>query len=557
MDLTKSIITFLVGVAIFLTGMTMMSGGLKKITGPSLKRMLKKISNNRWAGFTIGVAVTAIIQSSSATSIMTIGFMNAGAMTVFQALSINFGAYIGTTITGLIASLSSFPISDYFVLFAVVGVVLMFFNNDRIKHIGSICAGLGLLFFGLATMKSSLDVNTGSQALLSAVQNFFVLIDFPLLQLLFGVLITLMFQSSSATAGVVIAMVGTNSLTLASANYIILGSTIGTVSTSIIATIGGSIESKRTIIVCLIVRTLSALVGLAIYWPLQDIIDNALLIAFKTPGLAVAMFMVIYSILSMLATLPFTRYYEKMATKLIKDKGEEKIKKAVRFIDNHLINTPSIAMMQVKREIISMMQLAHENFKLGYARLITQNSQNDKEIVDNENKIDYINGAITAFLINLSPMASLKDGKIIGSYFHVINDIERIGDHAFNFYEDSLRMVETDLVFSDIAKEEIVQMYDVVEQMFELSYKIFQRNSKNNLKKLHDLEMRTDELKITLSSRHYDRIQTSLCHIENSGFFTTLISELERVADHLVNVGYSIVNPLGDDEFERAKKKSA
>ena len=172
MDLAKSIITLLVGAAIFLTGMNMMSGGLKKITGPSLKKMLKKISNNRWAGFAIGISVTAIIQSSAATGIMTIGFMNAGAMSVFQGLSINFGAYIGTTVTGLIASLSSFPISNYFALLAVVGVVLMFFNMDRIKYIGEICAGLGLLFFGLETMKSAVDPVTGSQVLIDGVKAF-------------------------------------------------------------------------------------------------------------------------------------------------------------------------------------------------------------------------------------------------------------------------------------------------------------------------------------------------------------------------------------------------
>lgn len=557
MSLTKSIIALLVGAAIFLTGMTMMSEGLKKVTGPSLKRMLKKISNNRWAGLAIGVAVTGIIQSSAATGIMTIGFMNAGAMTIFQGLSINFGAYIGTTVTGLIASLSSFPISDYFVLLAVVGVVLMFFNNDRVKYVGEICAGLGLLFFGLETMKSALDVNTGSQILIGAVQSFFTLIDFPLLQLLFGVIVTFMFQSSSATTGVVIAMIGTNSITLSSANYIVLGATIGTVFTSMIASIGGSIESKRTMIVCLVVRTIAALVGLAIYWPFQNIINDALLIVFKTPGLAVAMFMAIFSIISMLTALPFVRFFEKAAQKLIKDKCEEKRKKAIKYIDNHLINTPTIAMMQVKREIVSMMQLAHENFRLGYTRLLTQDSHNDKDIIENEDKIDYINITITSFLIRLSPCLSLEDEKIIGSYFHVVNDIERIGDHAFNFYEDSLRMVATDLAFSDVAKGQIVQMYEVVERMFELSYKIFENNSKADLKILHDLETITDDLKNTLSCQHYERVQNCLCKIENSAFFTTLISELERVADHLVNVGYSIVNPIGDDEFEKPQTTSA
>lgn len=558
MDLAKSIITLLVGAAIFLTGMNMMSSGLKKITGPSLKKMLKKISNNRWAGFAIGISVTAIIQSSAATGIMTIGFMNAGAMSVFQGLSINFGAYIGTTVTGLIASLSSFPISNYFALLAVVGVVLMFFNMDRIKYLGEICAGLGLLFFGLETMKSAVDPVTGSQVLIDGVKAFFASIEFPLLQILFGVIVTVMFQSSSATTGVAVAMVTAKSLELQSAIYLVMGATVGTVFTTILASIGGSIESKRTVIVCLVVRIIAALVGLAIYWPFQDQINSALMYIFQNnEGLVVAMFMTIFSVLSMLVALPFIGYFEKIAEKLIKDKNAEAKKKAIKYIDNHLIKTPTIAMLQVKREIVSMMQLAHENFKRGYNRIMTQDYHEDKDIIENEEKIDYINQTITSFLINLSHSVSLADEKIIGSYFHVINDIERIGDHAYNFYESSLRMVAADLSFSDIAKGQIESMYVVVEEMFELAYKIFDKNSKVDLKKLHYLETQTDDLKLVLSCQHYDRIQNNLCKIENSAFFTSLISELERVADHLVNVGYSIVNPVGDDEYEKLKTTSA
>lgn len=557
MSLLKSIIILLVGAAIFLIGMNMMSNGLKNITGPGLKRMLKKISNKRFAGFAIGIAVTGIIQSSAATNIMTIGFINAGAMTIFQALSINLGAYIGTTVTGLIASLSSFPIADYFILLAVAGATLMFFNNDKVKNLGEICAGLGLLFFGLETMKSALNVNTGSPELLDAVQHFFTLIDFPPLLVLVGVIVTFMLQSSSATAGILVAMIGTGSIGLSSACYIVLGATIGTVFTTMIATIGGSINAKRTAILCLVIRTIAAFVGLAIYWPLSDIINAALLNVFKEPGLAVAMFMTIFSILSMTTFLPFIQYFEKISIRLIKDKGEEKKKKAIKFIDNHLINTPSIAMMQVKREIINMMELAHENIKLGYVRVLTQSSHDDKQIIETEDKIDYINKTITSFLINLSPKVSLADEKAVGSYFHVINDIERIGDHGYNFYESSLKMVSCDLSFSETAKKQIDEMYNVVEQMFALSFEIFENNKKCDLIKLHDLENITDEMKSNLCTSHYARIQANLCNIENSSYFTSLVSELERVADHLVNIGYSIVNPVGDDELEKEEESKA
>ena len=226
------------------------------------------------------------------------------------------------------------------------------------------------------------------------------------------------------------------------------------------------------------------------------------------------------------------------------------MKESLKYIDNHLLDTPTVAMMQVKREIINMMHLSYDNLKLGYNRIVSQDASQDKELIETEDKIDYINNAITQFLINLTHNVSLKDEKTLGSYFHVVNDIERIGDHAYNFYESSLKMVSNDLKFSETAQNEFKEMFKVIDQMFELSFIIFHDQTVDNLKKLHDLENQTDELKNTLSTAHYERIQKNMCKMENSPFYTSLVSELERVADHLVNVGYSIVNPVGDDEFE-------
>ena len=548
-----SIITLLVGAAIFIIGMNMMSSGLKKSTGPSLRRLLKRIRDNRFAGLGIGTAVTALIQSSAATSIMAIGFINAGAMTIFQGVCIILGAYIGTTVTGLLASLSSFPVSHYFILFAVIGVVLMFIKKERIKSFGEILAGLGLLFFGLNTMSGVLNVETGNQDLVNAIKTFFGAIDFPLLLMLIGAVVTALLQSSSATSGIAIAMVSTGALEFSDAIYLVLGATIGTVITTLIATIGGSVNAKRTGIICLVIRVMTALVALAIYWPLAHTLNNLLISAFKSESLAVAMFLIIYNIVFMLAILPFVQYFEKLSIKLIKDKDEEKMKKALKYIDNRLLDTPTVALMQTKREIINMMHLAHENLRLGFNRILEQDASHDKELIETEDKIDYINNQITSFLIELTHTVSMKDEKMLGSFFHVVNDVERIGDHAYNFYESSLKMVSNDLKFSDIAKKEFQEMFEVIEQMFELSFIIFHDQTKTNLRKLHDLETKTDELKNNLSTAHYERIQKNMCKMENSPFYTTLVSELERVADHLVNVGYSIVNPVGDDEFETKK----
>ena len=547
--LITDLILILVGAAVFIIGMNMMSSGLKKATGRGLRRLLKRIRNNRFAGLGIGTAATALVQSSAATSIMAIGFINAGAMTIFQGVCIILGAYIGTTVTGVLASLSTFDFASYFIIIAVIGVVLMFFKKERPKNIGEILAGLGLLFFGLSTMSGAI---MGNADLVAGIEQFFDAASFPLLLLLIGALVTALLQSSSASIGIIVAMVGTGALHFEQAMYLVLGATIGTVITLLIATIGGNVNVKRTGVIVLIVRVLSALVALAICWPLGGFIKDGFHYVFgNNSALAIAVFHVIYNIAFMLLALPFVKPLELIVERIIKDKNQEKMRENLKYIDNHLLNTPTIAMMQVKREIINMMQLAKGNLKLGYNRIVNQDTSNDKELIETEDKIDYINNEITTFLINLTHNVSLNDEKILGSYFHVVNDIERIGDHAYNFYESSLKMVDNDLAFSATAKKEFDSMFDLVEQMFELTLVIFHDRSKESLRKLHDLENRTDELKNELSTAHYERIQKNECKMENSPFYTTLVSELERVADHLVNVGYSIVNPIGDDPSEK------
>ena len=550
--LVLSIISLLVGAAVFIVGMNMMSSGLKKSTGRGLRKLLKRIRGNRFACFGIGTAVTALIQSSAATGVMAIGFISAGAMTVFQGVNIILGAYVGTTVTGLIASLSSISISKYFVVLAVIGVILMFFKKEQVKNIGEILTGLGLLFFGLSTMSGVLSSKTGNPDLINAVKAFFDAVEFPLLLLLIGALVTAILQSSSASIGITVAMVASGTLGFEQGVYIVLGATIGTVITLLIATIGGNVNVKRTGAIVLIIRVLAALVALAIYWPLAKYINTGFQVVFAdNNALAIAVFHVIYNIIFMIAALPLVKPLEKLTIKIIRDKDEEEKKKALKYIDVHLLNTPTVALMQVKREIINMMTLSHENLKLGFNRILNQDNSKDKELIETEDKIDYINNQITSFLIELSNKLSSKDEKTAGSYFHVVNDIERIGDHAYNFYESSIKMVDNDLSFSDTAKKEFQGMFDIIDKMFDLSYEIFHDRSQENLKKLHDLETRTDELKNELSNAHYERIQNNMCKMENSPFYTTLVSELERVADHLVNIGYSIVNPTGEDLYDK------
>ena len=545
------IIQLLVGIALFITGMSMMSSGLKKLSGRGVRRLFNKIKDNRFAGIGIGAATTALIQSSGATSVMTIGFLNAGVMTIFQGLCIILGGYIGTTVTGLLVSLSSFPFSTYLLLLAVVGVILSFFKNEKVKNTGELLTGLGILFFGLDTMKGAFtgDLLAGTQAMFEAVSN-------PLVLMLIGALVTAIVQSSSATTGIVIVMVGNNAMALSSAFYVVLGATIGTVIVTLIAAIGGSINAKRTAWTCLVIRIATALMALAILWPVEAAtnggISNGLATLFGgNLQITVAMFLIFYNIIFIGILLPFIKPIEQLSIAVIRDRKAEKQRSALKYIDDRLLITPSLALGQAKNEIINMLELSRQNLRLGYEMMTLLNFDKKQELIAREDNIDYINNAITNFLIALSHDVSLAEEKKIGSYFHIINDIERIGDHAYNFYELADKMYANDLHFSDTAILELDEMYEKIEEMFDLTHEVFVYHDKEALKRLHDVETETDVLKTKLGDSHYERISKNECVIELSPFYTSLVSELERTADHLVNIGYAHINPTGDEEVSK------
>ncbi len=547
-DLVLAIISLLVGSAVLIVGMNMMSGGLKKVTGKGLKRIIRSTQNLGVANIGMGTAVTALIQSSAATNVMAIGFVSAGIMTVYQAVCIALGACIGTTITPVLASLSSFPFAKFLVLLAFIGVVLMFFKKELIRNIGEICCGLGLLFFGLSTMHSAID----SGELLEIIKNLFKAVNFPLLLLIIAALFTALIQSSSATSSIAIVLITSEAITMEAGFYIVIGATIGTLITTILATIGGNIETKRFAVSLIVLRVISALVALAIVWILETTTANALSNLFSslptTKSLALALFLVIYNLIFIAIEYPFLKPTVKLVDKILKDKKSEKKESIIKFIDDRFLNTPDVALMQCKKEIYHMLELSYINYVNGYGIILGIDKTKDKELVDIEDQIDYINKKVSDFLIALSNKVSLADEKIVGSYFHVINDIERIGDHAYNFYESSLKMNENDLEFSDTAREEMMQMDTVIHKMFDLTLHIFKEKDFAKLGELHELEDETDKLKSTLSAKHFERITKNQCKNELTPFYSTLVSELERVADHLVNIAYSIQNPIGDAE---------
>lgn len=535
-----SIIALLAGVGIFIAGMNMMGDGLERSAGKGMKKMLGKLTNNRFAGVGVGAGVTAIIQSSSATSVMVIGFVNAGVMTLTQAASILLGANIGTTITGVLVSLKSLNISLYMTLFAFIGVMMSFIKNDKVKNVGSILCGLGIIFIGLDLMSDAF----GGQEINLFFRNIFAVIDFPLLLILVGIIFTAIIQSSSAATGIVIIMVGEGALTLESAMFIVLGSNIGTCITALIASFGTSVNARRTAIMHLSFKVVGMIVFTTILWIFAKPIANLLQSVVPTPQMQVAWFHVCFNVLNTFILLPFIKYFVKFAEMVIKDKKPKETRK-LKYVDDLLLKTPPVALMQAKKEIEYMMALAKENLLLSKDAIFTGDKNLSLTIAENEKIIDFTNKNLTKFLIKLSPLVSSTDERVLGSYFHVLNDVERIGDHAENFYEIGEQMKEKELSFSFVAKKEINDMFEVVLKTFDVAIDVFNNTSINRLDELNENENVVDGLKKSLNQAHVQRLANGCCKTELSAYFFSTVSGLERVADHLVNVGYSTVNPTG------------
>lgn len=536
-----SVITLLAGVGIFIAGMNMMGDGLERSAGKGMKKMLGTLTSNRLAGVGVGAGVTAIIQSSSATSVMVIGFVNAGVMTLTQAASILLGANIGTTITGVLVSLKSLNISLYLTLLAFIGVMMTFIKNDKVKNVGSILCGLGIIFIGLDLMSDAF----GGEEIKLFFRNIFEVIDFPLLLILVGIIFTAIIQSSSAATGIVIIMVGEGALTLESAMFIVLGSNIGTCITALIASFGTGVNARRTAIMHLSFKVVGMIVFTTILWILAKPIANLLQSVVPTPQMQVAWFHVCFNVLNTFILLPFIKYFVKLAEFAVKDKPSKEELRKLKYVDDLLLKTPPVALMQAKKELEYMTALAKENLILSKEAIFTGDKNLSKTIAENEAVIDFTNKALTKFLIKLSPLVTNADEKIIGSYFHVLNDVERIGDHAENFYEIGEQMKDEELEFSDIAKTDITNMFDEVLAMFETATEVFKTTNFQKLEILNQKEEVVDGLKKSLNQGHVQRLATGCCKTELSAYFFSTVSGLERVADHLVNVGYSIVNPTG------------
>ena len=547
-NIVFSILTLLAGCGVFIAGMNMMSDGLERSAGGGMKKLLGKLSNNRFVGVGVGVAVTAIIQSSSATSVMVIGFVNAGIMTLMQATAIIMGANIGTTVTGLIVSLSAFDVSLYASVLAFIGVMMTFIKKEKVKIVGSTLCGLGLLFVGLDAMSGAFN----NAEIKGFFEDLLASIDFPLLLILVGALFTALIQSSSAATGLIIIMVGQGVIPVENALFIVLGSNIGTCITAILASIGASTNAKRTAFIHLMFNVIGTVIFTIILWIFTKPIVNVLA-GISNMQMQIAWFHVIFNVTTTILLLPFIKYLVKFATFVIKDKKvktKDKDTPKLKFIDELLLSTPAIALMQVQKEIEYMASLSKQNLEKSYVVLTSQDDSKKYEILKTEENIDFSNNAITKYLIKLSPNLDASDETRVAGFFHVINDVERLGDHAENFYEIGAQMKEAGLQFSETAQNEIKNMVEKTTEMFDIALDVFTTRNTTSLARLTELEKEVDLMKKNYIASHFNRLATGDCQVEVGAYFFSTISGLERIADHLINVGYSVLNPTGSQKIE-------
>ena len=550
------VLLFAAGLGAFLIGIGSLGGNLEAVAGSKLRRLFDKISNNRLAGVGIGAGVTAVIQSSSATTVMVVGFVNAGIMTLMQATPIIMGANIGTTITAFLVSLQSLNMTLILAAFACIGAFMMMSAKQNIRKIGAIFTNLGLIFIGLEVMGNSVDSIKEEEWFISFIGG----LTNPFLLLLFGMILTALMQSSSAMTGILILLIGdTGSLfTLNQGIFMILGINIGTCITALLATIGTSTNAKRTAFIHFMFNTLGALLffipqiittecqvfgapHVGCFDKMLEFIPNA--------SFQLSIFHLIFNISTTVILLPLTKQLVRLAELVVRDKkpkaGEEVefVENKLTYIDERILETPAIAVNQITKEIILMASIAKKNLDLSIECLLGKTLDKQEKFDKREKQINFMNKELSKYLVKItSTELSYRDELKIASYYHVISDIERIGDYSENIMEYTESLLEDNLEFSEPAIEDIREMYNKVCLVYDNAMTAFENKDLAARAITEKYEEDVDSCLRVVSDRHLARLYKSACTSANGAIFISLVNNLERIADHMTNISHSITS---------------
>lgn len=525
------------GLGLFLFGIRTMGDGLENAAGAKLKRMLEVLTGNRFLAVLVGFVVTAIIQSSTATTVMVVGFVNAGMMTLAQAVGVIMGANIGTTVTSLLIALNFSSVAAASVL---VGVILMLASKKTlVKNLGSIFTGFGLLFLGIDLMSDSMAPLRES----AGFMNFIVAVSDsplrPLFGILLGIVMTAVLQSSSASVGVLQTLAMQGLVPLKFSVFVLFGQNIGTCLTALFSTVGAKKNSKRAAVIHLLFNLLGTgmFILIALLTPYIEWIEKIS----SDPMAQIAISHIVFNVVSTIVLFPFAKLLVKLSCLIVPGKDDSESEMHCRFIDDRLLNTPPFAVMQVGKEVARMAKLARDNFETSAYALINRSDKDLDKVMEKEEVINYLNHHITSYLVKLNALdITDSDSDYIARVFHAINDIERVGDHATNLAEAAERNIGDGLTFSDAARDELNQLCGSVINLLDRSIEAFNNQSLGDgeAKELSDLEEHIDDLTLTCQDAHIFRLNRNECNTEAGMLYLNTITDFERVGDHAINIAF-------------------
>lgn len=535
MELFENIVLILAGCGAFLLGFKLLSDNMEKIAGNSLKVLFNKTSDKKWVGVGMGAVSTAVVQSSGVTTVMVVGFVNAGIMTLHQAAAVIMGANIGTTITAQLAALQALPIDSLFIALLFVGVMMeMFSKKDKIKSIGLALAGLGMVFFGLDVMSGTMKAYAQNQAVTSLLAS----LNNPFLLLAFGIAFTALVQSSSAVTTVIIAMASAGLIIGGGGNavlYLILGSNIGSCVTALISSIGTSVNAKRASIIHLLFNVTGAVLFMIMLLIWRYFFNVTFVRWFPEPSTQIAMFHTFFNVVCTLLFLPFTKVLVKLSTIIIKDKPQaEERDLGLVFMDKRFLATPAVAIGQLKKESFRMADMAMESLRVAFDGFIRRDLAVIDAVYDYNARVSKLGGQISDYLVRVSASGiSLSNEKEVNALHNSIGDIERIAELADNLTKYTQREVRDNLVFSDGINEKLSEMHAMLHDQYALVKTTVLENKRDLIQASDDLEEKIDEKRRELVAEHITRLSQGKCRPENNTIFINLVCNLERVGDHL------------------------
>ena len=535
-----TILTMAGGLGLFLFGMELMSDSIEKVAGARLRRILEIFTTNRFMGMIVGIIFTGIIQSSSACTVMVVSFVNSGLMNLYQAAGVILGANIGTTIT---SQLVSFNLSKIAPLILLVGVVVMMFTKkEKVRKVAEVVVGFGILFVGLSTMSQAM-ANMKNEP---QVVNLLMSLKNPFLATLMGFALTAIIQSSSVTVSIVLLLANQDLLPLPITLYIILGCNIGACATAMLASMTGKKDAKRAALIHLLFNIIGTVIIYIALFVAGDQIVELIKSISADNGRFVANAHTLIKITQVILLFPFTGWLVKM-TYLIVPGEDQKVgyreSYQLKYIGDKVVFNPATAVVEVIKELERMASLAEENLNRAMNALITLDEEDIEEVYEVEKNINFLNHAITDYLVKINQTTlPIEDLNSLGALFHVVNDIERIGDHAENVADAARQRKEEGISISKEAQKELGDMLEMVNKIIRYAVEMFARSDESHMQEIVTLEDQVDEKERELQKKHVERLTKGECSPEAGMIFSDIVSGLERVADHATNIAFAITS---------------